>query len=344
VTYIVAEIGQNHNGAVQMATALIDMCARPTPHTLPKSNTRGVDAVKFTMRDLEHECTPEMMAQRYTGPHSFGATYGEHRAALELSPAEHAELYRYAKALGLDFIETLCAPRCVGWVLELFAPDRLKVASRDLTNLPLLEKLADTGIPVILSTGMASLRDIRTALDAVGGGTSVTLLHCLSSYPAHFGELNMRRIGALRDLGYPVGYSDHSQGIVAPVAAVALGATLIEKHVTLDRSMRGTDHAGSLERDGLWRMVRDIRNTELALGSPEIERNPASEGARAKLERSCVTSSDLPAGTLLTEDHLSLLSPGTGYRWADRHAIVGSVLTEDLLAGTILTDAHLAAA
>jgi len=338
VTYIVAEIGQNHSGSLTMAKALIDMCVRPTPDHSPTADTRGVDAVKFTMRDLEHECTPEMMAKAYDNPHAFGATYGEHRTALELSPAEHAELYTYAKAHGLDFVETLCAPRCVDWLT--FTPDRLKVASRDLTNLPLLERMAETGVPMIMSTGMASVTDITDAIaTVVDYHDDITLLHCVSSYPAHFRALDLRCLDTLSHFGFPVGYSDHSQGIVAAVAAVALGATVIEKHVTLDRSMRGTDHAGSLARDGLWRMVRDIRNTELAMGSGHIDRHPASEHARRKLERSCATSADLPAGTVLTESHITLLSPGTGHRWVDRHVLVGQTLTANTPAGTIITEA-----
>lgn len=338
MTYIIAEVGQNHNGSVEMGMALVDMCAKPTPNALPESVTRGVDAVKFTKRDLSAECTPEMMAAPYDSAHSFGRTYGEHRAALELSGEEHHDLYDYATALGLDFVETLCAVSCVDDICGRFTPDRLKVASRDLTNLPLIEAMAETGIPMILSTGMADLTDINEAVDLVARyHDGITVLHCLSAYPAAYEDLNLHVIPSLKGmLGRPVGYSDHSVGIAAPVAAVAMGATVIEKHVTLDRSMRGSDHAGSLERDGLWRMVRDIRHIEAAKGNAIIECHPSAQSARLKLERSCVTACDLPAGYVLTESDITLLSPGGGVKWRDRHKLIGHRLPEDMPAGTVL--------
>jgi 3-deoxy-D-glycero-D-galacto-nononate 9-phosphate synthase len=338
MTYIIAEIGQNHNGSTEVAAALIDMCARPTRNEAPSMVAhRGVDAVKLTKRDLTQECIPSMMAAPYDSLHAFGSTYGEHRAALELTGEEHHDLYDYAKAQALDFVETLCAIGCVEDICGRFTPDRLKVASRDLTNLPLLAAMAETEIPIILSTGMADLADITDAIDTVSRyHNDISVLHCLSAYPAPYADLNLYRIPSLKAmLGRPVGYSDHSLGIAAPVAAVAMGATIIEKHVTLDRSMRGSDHAGSLERDGLWRMVRDIRNVEAAFGDARIYCLPSAERARLKLERSCVTSADLPEGAVVTESDITLMSPGGGVKWRDRHTVIGQTLTEAMPAGTI---------
>lgn len=329
MTYIIAEIGQNHSGSMEMARGLIDMAADPRPYDMKDAPEYPCDAVKFTKRDLEYECTASMMGSAYNGPHSFGPTYGEHRAALEFSDAQHHELYEHAKDLGLGFVETICHPNCLS-LLDLFQPDRIKIASRDLTNLPLLEAVAATGIPLILSTGMVSLCEIDDALRAVGHA-SVTLLHCVSAYPARFEDLNLHRIAGLSAYRGPAGYSDHSQGIVAPIAAVALGATVIEKHITLSRTMRGTDQAGSLERDGLWRMNRDIRNIESALGSPTIHEHPAASEAKAKLERSIATNAGLPAGTVVTESDITLLSPGGGVLWRDRGSVVGKALTRDLM-------------
>ncbi len=335
MTYIIGEVGQNHSGSMEMARGLIDMAADPRPYDMKEGPTYPCDAVKFTKRDLEYECTASMMASRYENEHAFGDTYGAHRAALEFSDAQHYELYKYAKDRGLDFVETICHPNCLS-LLDLFQPDRIKIASRDLTNMPLLEAVAATGIPLILSTGMASKDDLHTALETVAGGFHYpkdkrpTLLHCVSSYPAKFEDLNLSRLLALRGYDYHFGYSDHSQGIAAPIAAVALGATVIEKHITLSRTMRGTDQAGSLERDGLWRMNRDIRNIEAALGEPVIREHPAASAAKAKLERSIATTADLPAGTVLTESDITLLSPGGGYLWRDRHKVIGHTLTEGL--------------
>jgi sialic acid synthase SpsE len=337
MTYIVAEIGQNHNGSVDLAKELIRMAADPRPHANLKAPVHPVDAVKMTMRYLREECTDEMMAQPYTSQHSYGATYGEHREALELTIAEHAECFAEAVDAGLEFVETFCHPILVEEVVgKWFMPHRIKVASRDLTNIPLLRAVGETGVPVILSTGMATITDIDHAITAVGHD-DLSLLHCISSYPASFSSLNLARIPRLQQLfGYDVGYSDHSVGIVAPVCAVSLGATIVEKHVTLDRTSKGSDHACSLERDGLWRMVRDIRNAEDALGSRRIRRHPATREARKKLERYAVLANDVDGP--LSESDFKLLSTGSGgmiYREALE--LVGREPTRPLKAGEVLT-------
>lgn len=340
MTYVVAEIGQNHSGSMEMARGLIEMAADPRPYDMRDAESFPCDAVKFTKRDLEHECTNSMMSSPYGGTHAFGSTYGRHRIALEFGDYEHHQLFKHAKGLGLDFIETICHPNCLS-LLDLFTPDKIKIASRDLTNLPLLEAVAATGVPLILSTGMATHEDIRDALRVVKDA-DVTLLHCLSSYPAPFEDLHLNRIKGLRSYGLDVGYSDHSIGIAAPIAAVGLGATIIEKHISLSRTMRGTDQAGSLERDGLWRMVRDIRNVDAAMGKPWIRSHPSCQDAKAKLGRSIATSADLPAGTVVTESDITLLSPGDGYLWRDRDKIIGHTTTEDLPKHEIIWEGEVA--
>lgn len=324
-TYIIAEVGQNHNGSFELAQRLIEMTAMPIMDGFQGRTLPGVDAVKFTKRDLGEELSRSQMDRPYESPHAFGGTYGEHRAALELSDEQHAELYAFAKARGLEFVETLCAVGCLS-MLRHFTPDRLKVASRDLTNLPLLEAMAETRIPMILSTGMGGREELDAALDAITRHHSdVTILHCLSQYPAEYERLNLNTIPALQRL-YPehvIGYSDHSIGIMAPAAAVALGARCIEKHVTLDRQMKGSDHWGSLEPEGLWRMTRDIRNLEAALGEEAFFASEAAAAARAKLERSVAAARDLPVGHVIEEADLCLLSPGDGLRWTERGAVLG---------------------
>ena len=153
-TYIIGEIGQNHNGSVDIAKLIVELIARPIKEEVFNLDLKPMNAVKMTKRDLSEELTTSQMNRIYDTPNSFGRTYGEHRAFLELTDEEHFEVYKYAKSLGLDFVETLCAIGCLS-LLKLFTPDYLKVASRDLTNLPLLERLAETKIPIILSTGMA---------------------------------------------------------------------------------------------------------------------------------------------------------------------------------------------
>ncbi len=343
MTYIIGEIGQNHNGSVDLAKLMVEIAARPVIDKLFNRSLKPLDAVKLTKRDLSQELSASAMNRPYDSPHSFGKTYGEHRAFLELTDEEHFEVYRLAKEKGLDFVETLTAPGTLS-LLKLFTPDRLKVASRDLTNLPLLEVMAETKIPIILSTGMGEKKEIDEALEVITKyHDQISILHCLSEYPAQYKNINLKTILYLKE-NYPqytIGYSDHSIGIAVPVAAVAMGAEIIEKHITIDRQLKGTDHAGSLGIDGLWRMVRDIRNIELALGEKDIFIPDAVETARKKLERSIAAKKELPAGHIIREEDLHLLSPGDGYQWRDRHLLIGKKLKEKVPADEIIYKKHI---
>ena len=337
-TYLIGEIGQNHNGSVDIAKLLIDKAAQPVKDALFDATLPAWDAVKLTKRDLNEELSASAMAKPYDSPHSFGRTYGEHRAKLELNDEQHHELYQYAKAKGLDFVETLCAIGCLS-MLKLFTPDRLKVASRDLTNLPLLNAMAETKIPMIISTGMGGVEEIDGALEVITKHhDQVAILHCLSQYPSEYKNINLNSIHYLKERykGYEVGYSDHSIGIAIPLAAVAMGATTIEKHITLDRTMKGTDQAGSLAPDGMRRMVRDIRNLEMAFGEMKKERSEAVLSAKVKLERSIATKREMKKGETIQESDVHLLSPGDGYQWAEKEAIIGKVLTQDVPADEVI--------
>ena len=337
-TYIIGEIGQNHNGSVDLAKLLIEIVARPVTDKLFGQKLAGMDAVKLTKRDLKYELSDSQMQKTYDTPHSFGKTYGEHRAFLELSDEEHFEAYKHAKAHGLDFVETLCAPSALS-MLKLFTPDRLKVASRDLTNLPLLEAMAETGIPMILSTGMGGAKELEVAVKVITRHHSnLAILHCVSEYPTQYKNVNLNTIPWLqKNYGeYVIGYSDHTIGIATPVAAVALGAEIIEKHITLDRKLKGTDQAGSLAIDGIERMVRDIRNLELSMGVEDIFISDDVAAAKEKLERSVATLKPLKAGHRITINDIHLLSPGSGYRWSDRDIVIGKILKNDLPANEII--------
>ncbi len=337
-TYIIGEIGQNHNGSVDLAKLMVEIAARPVIDKLFNRNLAPLDAVKLTKRDLNEELSASAMQRPYDSPHSFGKTYGEHRAFLELSDEEHFEVYKLAKEKGLDFIETLTSKGTLS-LLKLFTPDRLKVASRDLTNLPLLEAMAETKIPIILSTGMGGKKEIDEALEIITKHHDrISILHCLSEYPAKYENINLRSITYLQEHypQYTIGYSDHSIGIAVPVAAVAMGAKIIEKHITIDRQLKGTDHAGSLGIDGLWRMVRDIRNIELALGEKKIFISDAVASAKKKLERSLATKKALKKGDIIQEKDLHLLSPGDGFRWSEREKIIGKKVIKDIGANEII--------
>lgn len=337
-TYIIGEIGQNHNGSVDIAKLIIDLITRPIIEEDFNLQLRPMNAVKMTKRDLSEELSDSQMKRPYLNENSFGATYGDHRKALELTDEQHFEVYKYAKTKGLDFVETLCAIGCLS-MLKLFTPDYLKVASRDLTNLPLLEALAETKIPIILSTGMADKKDLDNALSVINKyHENISILHCVSQYPTNPNNLNLLTIKYLQENygKYTIGFSDHTIGISAPVAAVAMGAKIIEKHITIDRRMKGTDQKGSLGPDGVNRMIRDIRMTELSMGKKEMFMEPAVESARIKLERSIATKHDMKKGETITIDDIHLLSPGDGIKWFEKGVLLGKVLNQDIAKNEII--------
>jgi 3-deoxy-D-glycero-D-galacto-nononate 9-phosphate synthase len=337
-TYIIGEIGQNHNGSVDYAKLLIEVVARPVVDKLFGEKLKGMDAVKLTKRDLKQELSASQMAKPYDTPHSFGKTYGEHREYLELTDEEHFELFKCAKSFGLDFVETLCAPGTLS-LLKLFTPDKLKVASRDITNLPLLEMMAETKLPIILSLGMAGKKELDEALAIITKyHSNISILHCVSEYPTQYKNVNLNSLKYLQNnySQYTIGYSDHTIGIATPIAAVSMGAKIIEKHITIDRKMKGTDQAGSLAIDGIERMVRDIRNLEMSMGAEELFICDDVQAAKEKLERSVATIRPLKAGQIITENDIHLLSPGSGFKWSERENILGKKTTDDLPANEII--------
>ena len=342
-TYIIGEIGQNHNGSVDIANLIVDLVSRPVREEVFGLDLAPMNAVKLTKRDLNEELSASQMARPYDTPNSFGKTYGEHRAFLELSDEEHLEVYRHAKDKGLDFVETLCAKGCLS-LLKLFTPDRLKVASRDLTNLPLLAALAETKIPIILSTGMAGKKELDDALDVITRyHDNISILHCVSQYPTHPDNLNLRTITYLKKLypQYTIGFSDHTIGISAPVVAIGMGVEIIEKHITIDRRMKGTDQAGSLGPDGVNRMVRDIRVAERWMGTEDLYIEECVSGSKVKLERSIATRRAIRKGENLTIDDIHMLSPGDGFKWADKDKVIGHRTLKDIPANEVIYPSYI---
>lgn len=337
-TYIIGEIGQNHNGSVDLAKVIIDLASRDIKDEVFGNLLKGMDAVKLTKRDLNQELSASQMNRVYDNPNSFGKTYGEHREALELSDEEHFEVYQHAKEKGLDFVETLCAVGCLS-LLKLFTPDRLKVASRDLTNLPLLAALAETNIPIIISTGMAGKKELDDAIQVITKYHSkLSILHCVSQYPTKPKNVNLNTILYLLSnyKDYIIGYSDHTIGISTPVAAVAMGANIIEKHITLDRRMKGTDQAGSLGPDGVYRMVRDIRILDKSIGSKDIFIVPDTASAKDKLERSIASNRQINAGEVINECDIHMLSPGDGFKWSQKELVIGKKIKVDIAANEVI--------
>lgn len=343
MVYIIAEIGQNHNGSVDIAKLIIDLVSRPVREELFNIELKPVDAIKLVKRDLSEEMAISLKNKIYDSPHSFGKTYGEHRAFLELTDMQHFEIYRHAKAKGLDVVETLCAKGTLS-LLKLFIPDRIKVASRDLNNLPLLHALAETKVPMILSTGMGGKKELDDALNVISKfHSNVSILHCVSEYPTNPKNVNLNTIPFLLKnyKQYNIGYSDHTVGISAPVAAIALGAKIIEKHVTIDRRMKGTDQAGSLGPDGVNRMIRDIRITEMSMGIKDIFVSESVKETRNKLERSIASRRKIEKGELIKEEDIHLLSPGDGYNWLQRFEVIGKRALRDIPKDEIIYDRFL---
>jgi sialic acid synthase SpsE len=314
--FIVAEIGNNHQGDFNVARQMIDEAA-----------AAGVQGVKFQKRDMEALLTREGRAAPYTGCNSFGQTYGEHRNALELSIEQMAELKEYSESLGLVFFASAWDEPSLIQVLDLDV-ELLKICSADLVNVPLVRKYAAAGIPVILSTGMSSLEDIDVALAEIRAyHDDVVLLHCNSTYPCPEEQIGLPVMDGLRDrYCLPVGYSGHEQGIGPSVAAVALGACVVERHFTLDKTLKGTDHQASLEPAELASMVRMIREVEKAMRVKGKKVFPEEQAAAKKLRKCIVFSRDLPAGHVLAEADLTTRSPRVGVSPVHWDEVVGATL------------------
>ena len=319
--YVVAEIGANHQGDLETARKMIQAAARA-----------GADAVKFQKRDNQALFTPEAYNAAYESDNAFGTTYGEHREALEFGRDEYVELIEEAKTEGVEFFATPWDFPSVDFLEDLNVP-AYKVASCDLANTPLLRYIAQTGRPTIISTGGGTLEAVDRAAEVVRGeGTSLAIMQCTSGYPPEFTELNLNVIATFRDR-YPeatIGYSGHDSGIAMGLVAYVLGARIIEKHFTLNRAMKGTDHSFSLEPVGLAKMVRDIARAKEALGDG-VKRAYDSEAAPLKkLSKMIVASGDLATGTVLSEEHFDYRSPGHGIPPADAHLLLGKTLNKDV--------------
>lgn len=317
------------------------MAARPVTDEWSGKQLRGFDYVKLCVRDLNAEMSPELAAQPYDSSHSYGKTYLEHRQALELSQDTNAKAEALARSLGLGFMLTICNPGALG-VLNRVRVDAIKIASRDLANVPLLKAVAGRRERVIISTGMDDFGRISQAINILDSRRprAVDILHCTSQYPADYNNLRMRRIEWLKCF-YPahkIGFSDHSVGVMAAPLAVGLGARIIEKHITLDRNDRGTDHAGSLGPDGCLRMLRDIRNAELAMDGNYSA--ICIEPTKRRIGRSLAAADFIPAGRVLTEDLLRMVSPGGGLQWEDAESLVGMTTCSDIPENTLLTKEH----
>jgi sialic acid synthase SpsE/sugar phosphate isomerase/epimerase len=316
--FTIAEIGNNHNGSFARAVEMIDLACN-----------MGADCVKFQMRHLDDVYRKRTL--RKDGE-DLGTEYVvDLLRRFELSVAEHNELFTYCKHKGIMYLCTPWDARSVD-VLESFGVPAYKVASADLTNLPLLDKLSKTGKPLILSTGMSQPKEVETTVAFLNQRkVKFVLLHCNSTYPAPLHDINLKWINQLLKVHPLVGYSGHERGINASLAAVALGACVIERHFTLDRTMEGPDHAASLTCSEFKVMIVGIREIEQALG--EGKSRQLSQGEminRENLGKSLVAASSLPKGIVLSAEHIKVRSPGQGLSPQYYEALLGRTLQHDM--------------
>lgn len=330
-TLIIAEAGVNHNGDMELARRLVHVAAEA-----------GADLVKFqtfVASKIATAAAPKADYQKETT--GGGESQQDMIARLELSPADHEALIAECEAAGIGFFSTGFDEESLDLLVAL-GIDRIKIPSGELTNLPLLRHAAAKRLPVILSTGMADMAEIGEALAALEAGgvprRDVTVLHCNTEYPTPMSDVNlkaMRAIGA--ELGVGIGYSDHSMGIEVPIAAVALGATVIEKHLTLDRSLPGPDQAASLEPNEFAAMVRAIRNIEQAMAGDGVKRPSPSEAKNRPIARkSIVAARPIRAGEAFAAENLTTKRPGTGVspmRWDE---VIGRPAPRDFAADELI--------
>ena len=320
--YLVAEAGVNHGGEVERALELVDAAAGA-----------GADAVKFQIFDVDRlvaRGTAKAEYQQVAG--GADETQDEMLRGLQLGRDAFALIAGHARSRGIAFLASPFDEVSVDLLVELGAP-AIKIASPDLVNLPLVEHAAATGRPLVLSTGMADMKEVRTAVEAAraAGATELVVLQCTSAYPARPEDANLATMATLaRELDVPIGFSDHTVGTTVAIAAAALGACLIEKHLTLDRASPGPDHASSLEPAEFAALAVACRTAAAAIGDGVKKPAEAELANLPVVRRSVAAAVDLPAGSLLTRSALVALRPGTGIPAASLEDLVGRELARDV--------------
>lgn len=314
--FIIAEAGVNHNGDIRLAKQLVDA-----------AYDAGADAVKFQTFNAERlVCMHASKARYQKETTSAGESQLAMLKRLELNEAQHRQLNAYCRRKNIVFMSTPFDEACADFLLNILKMSLFKVPSGELTNGPYLAHVAALGKPLIVSTGMADMKEVHRAVSIIkkAGNSQLALLHCLSSYPAPAKEVNLKAMLALaKEFKVPVGFSDHTLGTDIAIAAVAMGARIIEKHLTLDRNMSGPDHRASLESQEFKAMVASIRRVQVALGDG-IKRPANSEKDTAQVARkSLVASSDIPVGAVITSSMITIKRPGTGLVPALKNQVIG---------------------
>ena len=309
--YIIAEAGVNHNGDINLAYQLVDA-----------AKAAGVDCIKFQTFKSENLVSHTAQKAEYQKAATGDSSQQDMLKQLELSFGEFVSLKEYCDRKGICFLSTPFDFESIEFLNSIEMPF-WKIPSGEVTNYPYLVALAKTGKPVVMSTGMCEMQEIEDAIAVLreNGASDIKLLHCNTEYPTPYEDVNLRAMKTLRDaFGVEVGYSDHTKGIEVPIAAVSMGASVIEKHFTLDRNMEGPDHKASLEPQELKQMVDSIRHIEAALGSGDKKPSPSEKKNMAVARKSIVAAARIKAGDILTEENITVKRPGNGIcpmRWKE---------------------------
>lgn len=319
--WVIAEIGHNHGGDVARCKDLFRA-----------AKECGASAVKLQKRDNKTLFTKAMYDSPYANENSYGATYGAHREALEFGNEQYLELQAFAKELKITFFSTAFDFKSADFLADLNVP-AFKIASSDCINTPLLKHVAKFQKPMIVSTGGCNFEDVMRMYDTVMPiNPRLAVLQCTCAYPAEPEQMNLRVITSYRERmpQVTVGLSDHQNGIALSSVAYVLGARVVEKHFTLNRAWKGTDHAFSLEREGLRKMVRDLGRVRHAMGDGIKRRAPYEDKPLFKMGKKLVAAKDLPAGHLLTRDDVALKTPNDGLPPFELERVIGKVLKSPL--------------
>ena len=319
--FVIAEVGHNHQGSVETAKQIFD-----------KAKDAGAHAVKLQKRDNKFLFTKEMYDSVYDSNNAYGKTYGAHRDALEFDVEEYIELQQYAKELGLIFFATPFDFHSVDFLEKLDVP-LYKIASGDLVSIPLLRYVAKTGKPVIISTGGGNMDDVKKAHDAITNeNPNLAILQCTAAYPCDPSEMNLNVIKTFRR-EFPnkvIGLADHQSGIGMALVAYTLGARIVEKHFTINRAWKGTDHSFSLEPQGLTKLIRDLRRAKVSLGDGEKKSIEKEAKPLFKMGKKLVAAIDLLKGKVLSESDIAIKSPNDGTPPYEFDNFIGLTLEKDL--------------
>ncbi len=319
--FVIAEIGHNHQGKIQLAKEMIKAAANA-----------GASAVKLQKRNNSSLFTKDYYNQIYNSENSFGSTYGEHRENLEFNRDQYVELQKFSSDLGVIFFATAFDFESADFLAELNVP-AFKLASGDLKNIPLIRYVAALGKPVVLSTGGGTLEDVdRAVAELDNSGASYCIMQCTAGYPPAWDELNLRVISEFRNRyqNPVIGFSSHDNGIAMASAAYALGARMIEKHFTTNRTLKGTDHAFSLEPQGLQKMVRDLDRLHIAMGDGQKRQFDSEKEPLRKMGKKLVVIREMKVGEFLSVGDIAFRSPGDGLAPYMVDSFIGKSLTRDV--------------